>query len=645
MRNTFILLLMLIFMIGGCFQNSHDALFTKIAVMEDSKNIGDGLLAGCLHHNSPQVRARAAIAAGRIGDASIIGELSPLITAADETVRAEAIFALGQIGDSTSLEALTSAFGKIGSAEDALILEAAAKINCASADSLLTAQLQSENPDHIIAAVKALTWKRSQQNLVNIAPFFNHDSTNVRLTAYYAAYRMADSTTAGLLLEGLTGTDPRIRKYAAGGIGRAGIEIYAQNVIPLLNDNDPAVRIHAIRCTGRCKVIAAVPKLLEAAAEPEYRIYREALEALGNIGAEIAVEPLEKMMKSESSEKLRFIIPALARIEGDRFLPFLETYADYPDPTVRESAAAALSHLQSRGAVLLTKELTESPDPPVRMNAFLSLDQQQKCPPDYFVQALNDTDWTVRTIGAEIIGQTGDLTLFQSVSDCFDDHFGKTEAEETAAMLRCLFKLDTSQTIKPAQKAFRSSDPALKQTAKEILIELDIEIEDPDQIDFSRYLQDFGLPPQTKYVSVLTSRGRFVLELFTAEAPLVTKNFITLINRRFYDGLKFHRVVPDFVVQGGDPRGDGWGGPGYTVRDQINRRKFTRGTVGLPSSGLDTGGCQIFICLSEQPHLDGRYTAFGQVVKGMNILDNIGEGDSIVEIRIIEEHDPKFIEI
>jgi len=632
-------------MIGGCVQNNENVLIRKIAIWEDSKNTGDGLLTECLDHNLAKVRARAAIAAGRIGDAAVIGELVPLISGGDETVRVEAIFALGQIGDTAGMEILTSAFGKLSAGEDVLIIEAAAKINSAPADSFLTGLLESGNTEYMIAAIKGLAWKRSQENMGRIAQFLNHDSTCVRLAAYYAAYRMADSTIAGLLVEGLSDSDARIRKYAAGGTGKAGIEMFGEKVIPLLHDNDPAVRIQAIRCAGRCKVKSAVPILLEAATEPEYRIYREAIEALGNIGTEISAIPLEKMMKSESWEKLRFIIPALARIEGDRFLPFLETYSDYPDLPVREATAAALSHLQGRGAVNLAKDLTKSADPSVRLNAFMSLNQQQKCRPEYFAIALNDSDWTVRTIGAEIINEMGNSTLFSAVSECYHEHFGKTEAEETAAMLRCLFKLDSLKTIKPAQKAFKASEPSLKQAAKDILVNLGVEFEDDGPVDFSHYPEDFGLPPEIKYVSVLTSRGRLVIELFTDEAPLVTKNFITLIGRRFYDGLKFHRVVPDFVVQGGDPRGDGWGGPGYTVRDQINRRKFMRGTVGLPSAGMDTGGCQIFICLSEQPHLDGRYTAFGQVVKGMNILDRIAEGDTIEEIRIIENNDPKFIEI
>ena len=109
-----------------------------------------------------------------------------------------------------------------------------------------------------------------------------------------------------------------------------------------------------------------------------------------------------------------------------------------------------------------------------------------------------------------------------------------------------------------------------------------------------------------------------------------------LAGQHFYDGLLFHRVVPDFVIQAGDPRGDGYGGPGYVLGDEINRLRYRRGILGMALAGPDTGGSQFFITLSPQPHLDGTYTAFGEVVAGAEVLDTIQVGDrieSIVEVR------------
>ncbi|HWJ23595.1 MAG TPA: peptidylprolyl isomerase, partial [Gemmatimonadaceae bacterium] len=123
------------------------------------------------------------------------------------------------------------------------------------------------------------------------------------------------------------------------------------------------------------------------------------------------------------------------------------------------------------------------------------------------------------------------------------------------------------------------------------------------------------------------------VELFGADAPLTVLNFTTLARRGFLRDTRFHRVVPNFVAQDGDPRGDGNGGPGYTIRDELNRRRYDRGAVGMALSGPDTGGSQYFLTLSPQPHLDGHYTLFGRVVAGFDAMDRLVQGDRILEVR------------
>jgi len=122
------------------------------------------------------------------------------------------------------------------------------------------------------------------------------------------------------------------------------------------------------------------------------------------------------------------------------------------------------------------------------------------------------------------------------------------------------------------------------------------------------------------------------VELLPAEAPLTVAAFLSLVDRRYFDGSTWHRVVPNFVVQDGDPRGDGWGGPGFALRDEVNPLRYETGTVGMALSGPDTGGSQFFITHSPQPHLDGTYTVFGRVVSGLGALDAIGQGERIRSI-------------
>ena len=141
----------------------------------------------------------------------------------------------------------------------------------------------------------------------------------------------------------------------------------------------------------------------------------------------------------------------------------------------------------------------------------------------------------------------------------------------------------------------------------------------------------------TETVLMETDRGNIVLDLFPDEAPGTVANFAKLAESGFYDGLTFHRVIPNFVIQGGCPKGDGTGGPGYTIRCETegNPHRHQRGSLSMAHAGKDTGGSQFFICHSPQPHLDGVHTVFGQVREGLAVVDSIRQGDHMTRVRVV----------
>jgi cyclophilin family peptidyl-prolyl cis-trans isomerase len=140
-----------------------------------------------------------------------------------------------------------------------------------------------------------------------------------------------------------------------------------------------------------------------------------------------------------------------------------------------------------------------------------------------------------------------------------------------------------------------------------------------------------------KYHAVIkTNKGNIELELNPAEAPQTVNNFVTLARDGFYDGVTFHRVVPGFVIQGGDPTGTGRGGPGYQFKDEPVRRPYKAGTVAMANAGPNTNGSQFFICLEDQPGLPPNYTIFGDVTSGMNVVRSIRQGDVIESITVTE---------
>ena len=144
-----------------------------------------------------------------------------------------------------------------------------------------------------------------------------------------------------------------------------------------------------------------------------------------------------------------------------------------------------------------------------------------------------------------------------------------------------------------------------------------------------------------KYAIISTEKGDMKAELYTEETPFTAQNFIKLAESRFYDGLTFHRVIPDFVIQGGCPIGNGTGDPGYTIpcETSAERQYHDRGVMSMAHRGKDTGGSQIYICHNRQntQHLDRVHTCFGKVVEGLDVIDDIRPGDLILSVTITEE--------
>ncbi|MFC2017305.1 peptidylprolyl isomerase [Chloroflexota bacterium] len=136
--------------------------------------------------------------------------------------------------------------------------------------------------------------------------------------------------------------------------------------------------------------------------------------------------------------------------------------------------------------------------------------------------------------------------------------------------------------------------------------------------------------------TIETEKGNLVLELFAGDVPVTVNNFVFLAREGFYDGTTFHRVLPGFMAQGGDPTGTGSGGPGYRFADEFTEHTHVAGTLSMANSGANTNGSQFFITYTPQPHLDGKHSVFGQLIEGMDVLEEIEQGDVIIRVTIGE---------
>jgi cyclophilin family peptidyl-prolyl cis-trans isomerase len=256
---------------------------------------------------------------------------------------------------------------------------------------------------------------------------------------------------------------------------------------------------------------------------------------------------------------------------------------------------------------------------------------------------LHDSDAVVCATAAELLGElppdktTGDA-LVAALPMALAD---KQMNDAALSILDALGKQKNDAANLGIKSALASEDDPVRKRAESLLKANGVDFTNnrttvPTKnrtADYRRAISRIGKSVNAK---VVTNRGTFEIQLLPEEAPLTVDNFVQLARRGYFNGISFHRVVPNFVIQGGDPRGDGNGGPGYSIRCEINEVPYDRGAVGMALSGKDTGGSQWFVTHSPQPHLDGGYTVFGNVVKGMDVVDQIIRGDLIRTIVVTE---------
>jgi cyclophilin family peptidyl-prolyl cis-trans isomerase len=254
------------------------------------------------------------------------------------------------------------------------------------------------------------------------------------------------------------------------------------------------------------------------------------------------------------------------------------------------------------------------------------------------LERLKTGDVTLRAAAAELLAELKPDGAVPALMAAWEAAQGDPTYDVRGAVLQSLTKLDAAAARDLSTRALRDHDWAVRVKARDLLRSLDSAVSAepqrpaPTLLDRAQYAP-LATPGVSPRVFIDTTKGTIEVELAVLDAPLTCHNFLALARRGFFNGLQIHRVVPDFVVQDGDPRGDGTGGPGYSIRDELSDRPYLRGTVGMALDGADTGGSQFFITHSPQPHLDGRYTVFGHVVNGMETVDRLQQWDRIDRVR------------
>jgi cyclophilin family peptidyl-prolyl cis-trans isomerase len=324
----------------------------------------------------------------------------------------------------------------------------------------------------------------------------------------------------------------------------------------------------------------------------------------------------------------------------------LEAAVSSPDPGLRAAAAEALVYLTPEDAKPWRDRLATDKDVRVRFALINSLTTAEAARANRALvnSALADPDAGVRAAAVEALGNLGDPSVLPLLSDAVSRARSEAAVDVEIAAVAACEKLIGDPGARPiVESIYRGGKTLAARLARRSLVQTfradraafaDPEYKTPrSRADYAALAAEARKKWQAQ---VETPHGSFAIRLAGEAAPETVVNFVSLARRRFFDGVPIHRVVPNFVLQDGDPTGTGNGGPGYEIRDELNPIPYGRGTVGMALSGPDTGGSQWFVTHSPQPHLNGLYTVFGQIVSGQDVVERTEQGEKIVRITVSE---------
>ena len=620
-----------------------------------------------LSDNSSAVRGAAAFALGQIGSpSSEFGILNRLQTERNHSVLAEELEAMGKLGSKAALDSLIEVVGsdkKFSGPAVAISLARFAIRGIKSERSIwkLFALLSSNDPGTQWKALFGL-WRSSPNGQVdveiarqekqlsklsrsanadvriNLATLLGRSKTEVAgtlLRAMFAAERRRDWRVEGQLVRAVAlrlDFDADAVATIAGSLSHRNDHV----LIAALQaaQNIPAEKL--IVAQGRDELFRAAARLLNSA--PSENVRGEAIVLVGKHFSDSLAAVVDAGAIYKSDRLYGKYVEAMSfHPTRERMVAFLETMGgtnvrasmgawDFGKRMFSSSALRTLK-IDSSGQAAIAGTVFE------KMKAGIGLHDMAVT--TLIANAVADSGFyaSLRT-GAVDVGAVDALTAEFQHLKIPDD------VEAMQAILQMLGRWKVIRALTLIDSAAVASDRSVAEEAEKARTRIMGESRSKPAVtampkSFESYdWKGLEQSLRLRTATIRTSKGNVVLQLLPGSAPFTVASFAGLAKKEFYNGIKFHRVVPNFVVQGGDPRGDGWGGPGFSIRSEFSLSRYIRGAVGMASSGKDTEGCQFFITHQPTPHLDGRYTVFAGVFSGMDVVDRLQIGDTIQSVTV-----------
>ena len=662
----------------------------RLLAMADARRVDSALIESALEHGrASAVRAAAALAAGQVGARGFLPRLRVLLGDGDTAVAASAAFALGLLKDSASVDALGATFavggpvareagwalGEIGAParpaiEILLHWLGAPNVRIESPTATLPRTIAAFEAEHGVssagAAERAALLLAAQRlrpvPVALILPYLpSRDAPAAPgepadRPAWAAAYALTRSVAPGATraLLGLVATpDVEVRALVANGLRRAAtgdsLSADALAALALLaRDPDAHVRINAVRALGSHGA-AAHDALLPAFGDRDRNVRVAAAQSIARAVRDSS--EWARLWAADTTFMVRRSLLASAAQAGVT-LSGQGEWSRSADWRLRMGAAEAAAGASLAAARATAVPLLRDADGRVRAAALgvVAGWADSTSAQDFRAAiraALDDADFYARAAALQALSSSASAAEVPAVLRSYERARADSANDArlaAVAYLAAAWRRDSAAFGDSLRTALASlavpADPLEREAASGIspLRRWPGREGRERSLDWYRDVLSATLQPalaaRAPAAHLQTERGEIVVELFGVDAPITVHNFMTLARAGFYRDTRFHRVVPNFVAQDGDPRGDGNGSPGYAIRDELNRRRYLRGAVGMALSGPDTGGSQYFLTLSPQPHLDGHYTVFGRVVRGWDAMDALVQGDRILRIDV-----------
>jgi cyclophilin family peptidyl-prolyl cis-trans isomerase/HEAT repeat protein len=655
-------------------------LYARLIAMTDIRTLDMPLVEQALARKWRPLRAAATLAVGQVGaEVGMRGapRLRSLLGDPDAKVAANAAYALGLLRDSLAVADLSAtldwnrevgreaawALGEIGGPARAAIVDGLGRKRGpdVSLQLLLSAgklrpvplaaiepYLRHEDPSVVWAAAYAIARTRvpgGVRHLIDLeaSPAFAMRPRQVsrppRVDVAYADTGYARQRTRAEVARALT-------KSAAGdSLGARAFAVLSR----LASDIDPHVRINAVRSIATYGP-SAKPAVTTATRDFDQNVRIAAAQSLATaLGPS---DDLTALWAADTSLTYRSGLLSSATRAGIR-PAVLREWVGSSDWRLRAAVAGAAGDSLDRAfAISRALPLIRDRDPRVRQAAYAALVPPSSMTLEDSVHAiliggLSDPDFYVR---ATVIGALADRPSTADLNAVLASYARAANDSANDARLAgvqyvsALWRKD-SASLNPEWRARLDKmavprDPLERAAGKSVAPWAKwgrVVATARPQAWYRALVRSTVLPVlagKTINATIHTERGPLRLEMHGADAPVTVSNFLTLARSGYYRNTRFHRVVPNFVAQDGDPRDDGNGGPGYSIRDEMNRQRYERGAVGMALAGPDTGGSQYFLTHSPQPHLDGHYTIFARLISGYEVLDRIVQGDRILRVEV-----------